>query len=71
MKWYKKLLCGFNLLGDFADWANRGTQTRYELTEADKYMGEIEIRCWCCTFWRGVFIGFFIAMLLLFIASLR
>ena len=31
--WYKRLLCGYNPLGDFADLACRGTEVEYELDE--------------------------------------
>lgn len=54
MAWYKRLLCGYNVLGDFADFACRGTETRMVVKEGEP---TIEIRCWCCTFWRGVVIG--------------
>lgn len=56
-KWYKRLLCGYNPLGAFADIACKGTEVEYELLEQDKKRGAVEVRCWCCTFWRGVIIG--------------
>lgn len=55
--WYKRLLCGWNKIGDFADWVNRGTEIQYPVTPLDAGRGFIETRCWCCTFWRGVVIG--------------
>ena len=57
VKWYKKLLCGFNPIGDFADWVNRGTDTELPVTKADLKTGRVVTRCWCCTFWRGVLLG--------------
>lgn len=56
-KWYKRLLCGYNPLGDFADVACRGTEVDYELSDLERYARTIEVRCWCCTFWRGVVLG--------------
>ena len=35
VKWYKRLLCGYNILGDFADLICRGTETQYDLTLTD------------------------------------
>lgn len=55
--WYGKLLCGWNKLGDFADVATRGTDIELLLTDTDKAVGKVRVRCWCCTFWRGILIG--------------
>nr|DAK17474.1 MAG TPA: hypothetical protein [Caudoviricetes sp.] len=57
VKWYKRLLCGYNILGDFADLICRGTETQYDLTMADIRNKKVSMRCWCCTFWRGVIVG--------------
>lgn len=62
--WYKRLLCGYNLLGDFADLACRGTEVEYELDQQEREQGVIGVRCWCCTFWRGVVIGSFFTSLM-------
>lgn len=56
-KWYKRLLCGYNPLGNLADRACEGTETTRALTTYEKERGTIEVRCWCCTFWRGVVVG--------------
>lgn len=55
--WYKRLLCGYNPLGDFADLACRGTEVEYELDAQECQHKTIAVRCWCCTFWRGVVVG--------------
>lgn len=57
VKWYKRLLCGFNPIGDFADFVCRGTDMQYDLTKTDIKNKTVSVRCWCCTFWRGVVIG--------------
>ena len=57
VKWYKRLLCGYNPLGEFADLACRGTDMQYDLTKTDIKNKTVSMRCWCCTFWRGVVIG--------------
>jgi len=55
--WYARLLCGYNPLGDFADIACKGTEVEYVLDEAECARGTVQMRCWCCTFWRGVVVG--------------
>ena len=45
--WYKRLLCGYNPLGDFADLACRGTEIEYELDEQECQHKTIAVRCWC------------------------
>lgn len=57
VKWYKRLLCGYNILGDVADLLCKGTETKYDLTLTDIRNKTVETRCWCCTFWRGVVAG--------------
>lgn len=56
-KWYKRLLCGYNPLGNIADAVCTGTETEYELDAAELLQRKIAVRCWCCTFWRGVLFG--------------
>lgn len=57
VKWYKRLLCGYNTLGDFADLICRGTEVQQALTLTDIRNKTVNLRCWCCTFWRGVVVG--------------
>ena len=57
VKWYKRLLCGFNPIGGFADFVCRGTEIQQVLTTTEARKKTVSVRCWCCTFWRGVVIG--------------
>lgn len=65
-KWYKRLLCGYNTVGDTADLLCRGTEVTYHLTDTERMTGEVQTRCWCCTFWRGVVVGAAVAALGMF-----
>lgn len=55
----KKVFCGKgNCLKKVAEWfvtAIKTTKITIDVREYD----EFETYCWCCTFWRGVFIGSF------------
>lgn len=55
--WYKRLFCGYNPLGSFADVACKGTEMERELTIRERKANKVVVRCWCCTFWRGVLLG--------------
>lgn len=61
--WYKRLLCGFNWIGDFAEFVNKGTDINVNLTPNDRTKGFITTKCWCCTFWRGIVLGLIVGFL--------
>lgn len=51
----KKVFCGFNVIGDFAERVCRGAEIKLD-TDADN-PNTCTTYCWCCTFWRGVAVG--------------
>lgn len=63
MKYLSKL-CEDNPFGSFAAWVTKGTEITFNLSEQELKDKELTEKCWCCTFWRGLVIGAFSALIL-------
>lgn len=50
----KTIFCGFNPVGDFAEFCCKGAEIDIEVDDDEKSVTTI---CWCCAFWRGVLVG--------------
>lgn len=50
----KRIFCGFNPIGDFADFCCRGAEIKIP---SDDDTSECTTYCWCCCFWRGFAVG--------------
>lgn len=50
----KDLFCGYNPIGNTAEFFCRGSQIELE---PDGGKNTVTTYCWCCTFWRGVAVG--------------
>lgn len=50
----KKIFCGYNPIGDFAEFFCRGAEIDIDVDEGET---KVTTFCWCCTFWRGLAVG--------------
>lgn len=56
----KRIFCGYNPVGDLAEFINRGAEIDIDVEPGEK---SVRTLCWCCTFWRGVLFGAIIGLL--------